>query len=463
MGRYILAPDVALRSWEGSPSTYIRRESARPMRLTRDMFDTALLCDGAHDLPGSAALARLLEGGVVRHCGPEESLTNWQRHRAYPCRVTPWLALEITDRCNYNCLHCFNAADESKPQEELTFEQILTILDGAEAAGVQAVLITGGEPLLHRSFRDIVRAIYERDMFIHEINTNGSMLDQDMIDFLRSMGKLPELKISFDGLGFHDWMRGKAGAERDALRAFELCAGEHVPFRVQMNVNKVNLPSLRDSLLCLADLGAPRIRVIRTTMTPRWQKNVPDGCLSWEEYYETALENAAWYAGRHLKPELNFWHFITLKPDSRTYRLDRVRCQPSAFREELPICPTLYGMPAVGANGRIYPCLQYSGTMDFRGVCLGNVVQTGLLPLLMGDKYGSIAHARVRDRLDRGDKCAGCRYHPWCAGGCPALGYLADGKDFLKHDPSACLFFENGWAERVEKALRDWIDLTPVR
>ena len=463
MGCYILVPEVALRSWEGSPYAYIRRGLARPKQLSRAAFETALCCDGKTAVPESRVLNALILERLVRPCEPgEASLTDWQRVRTYRNRMTPWLALEITGRCNYNCLHCFNAADNEQLQTELRLDQIRNLLDEAALAGVQAVLLTGGEPLVHREFRNIVRAVYKRDMFLHEINTNGSLLNRELLDFLQSMGKLPELKISFDGLGFHDRMRGKKGAEEEALRALRLCTEAHAPVRVQMNVNRMNLDTLRPSLELLAAMDVPRVRVIPTAKTPRWENNMPDGSLTWEEYYVLALETAAWYAESGIKTELAFWQFLTLRPDAHAYKLNRVRYGTWNYREDCPICPTLLGMPAIGADGQIYPCMQYSGTMTARGVSFGNALEKGLISLLTQGDYCEQVHARVAQRLKRGEKCADCCWHTWCAGGCPALGYLYSGTDFLAHDPTACLFFENGWAQRVQQTLQGWVNLTPL-
>ena len=162
MGYYILAPDVALRSWERTPYTAVRRFMDMPIRLSPEEFRIALSCDGMTDLPNSPELTRLEEIRMIKPCEKgERSLSPWQRHRSYPCRVMPWLSLEITGRCNYNCLHCFNAADNARLSSELTPEQYGRVLDDAAAAGVQAVLITGGEPLVHPHFTDIVKVEYD--------------------------------------------------------------------------------------------------------------------------------------------------------------------------------------------------------------------------------------------------------------------------------------------------------------
>ena len=89
--------------------------------------------------------------------------------------------LMITGKCNYNCLHCFNAADNAPIMSEWSYEEALDLLDQAEACGVNAITITGGEPMLHRRFMDIVKAIYDRGMFVEELNTNGCFIDQQVL------------------------------------------------------------------------------------------------------------------------------------------------------------------------------------------------------------------------------------------------------------------------------------------
>lgn len=52
-----------------------------------------------------------------------------------------------------NCLHCFNAKDNAPLNSELTYDEIIKILDDAKNIGVLAFTITGGEPLVHRRFQ----------------------------------------------------------------------------------------------------------------------------------------------------------------------------------------------------------------------------------------------------------------------------------------------------------------------
>ena len=466
MAKYILSPDTALRTWHENLHTFIKRYTALPVRLSREEFDIALKCDGTKDIPQSDALYSLVKRKIVEKCneqGSTKKLSPWQLHRSFTGKVMPWLSLEITQQCNYNCLHCFNAADNDRPCKELSFDMLCKVLDEAERNGILAVLITGGEPLLHRDFYKIIDAIYSRDMFVHEINTNGSLLTPEVLCFLSSKGNKPEIKMSFEGLSYHARMRGKKGAEKATLSSIELCLSEDFPVRIQMNFNRENTDTIQPTLELFSKMGVPRIRIIRTTETPRWISNAPDCSYSWEEYYEEALNVAVRYSESGLTPELCFWNFLTVHPKDKTYSLERVQYYTHTFKKSCPLCKTINGMPAIGANCRIYPCLQYSGTLDAYGIVLGDIRESGLTALLQRGRYYDFAHATQSDRIKSGAKCAACKYLTWCAGGCPAIGCLESrDKNFYAHDPSACIFFENNWPEKIEAALPGWTNRTPL-
>ena len=68
------------------------------------------------------------------------------------------------------CLHCFNAADNAPLQSEWTAEEAKKLLDEAYECGINAFTITGGEPMLHKNFFDIIEGIYKRNMFVEELS-----------------------------------------------------------------------------------------------------------------------------------------------------------------------------------------------------------------------------------------------------------------------------------------------------
>ncbi len=122
--------------------------------------------------------------------------------------------------------------------------------------------------MLHKNFFDIIEGIYKRNMFVEEINTNGYYITAAALERLKKIGCIPLMKISLDGLGFHDWMRNREGAEENALNAIKLCIENGFPVKVQTNVNRKNLDSM---LKCVLSAQQKHRAGFRTRATPHYR------------------------------------------------------------------------------------------------------------------------------------------------------------------------------------------------
>ena len=118
-----------------------------------------LLCDGEHDIAESEKLHSLCERGIIAPCERGEQPSEWSRFRKYPHRFVPAMNLMLTGKCNYNCRHCFNAADNADRMAEWDYGALVELFDQAAECGIHSFTLTGGEPMLYPRFNDIVRAI----------------------------------------------------------------------------------------------------------------------------------------------------------------------------------------------------------------------------------------------------------------------------------------------------------------
>ena len=157
---------------------------------------------------------------------------------------------------------------------EWTMDEMNTLLDQARDCGINAFTITGGEPMLHKNFFEIIEGIYSRGMFVEELNTNGHFINMAALERLKSIGCVPLVKISFDGIGYHDWMRNHKGAEQIALDAISHCIENGFPVKVQTNMNRQNCDVMLETAKKLDAMGVSETRMIRTTEAPRWVQNV---------------------------------------------------------------------------------------------------------------------------------------------------------------------------------------------
>ncbi|MBU9609385.1 radical SAM protein [Burkholderia multivorans] len=65
-------------------------------------------------------------------------------------------SLYITYRCLSRCRHCFLVENDKIGRYELPLERCLAIIDEARAHHTYMLVLSGGEPLLHRDFGRIV-------------------------------------------------------------------------------------------------------------------------------------------------------------------------------------------------------------------------------------------------------------------------------------------------------------------
>lgn len=454
---FILEKNIALRSWKLVPCAYYTKGKELPNSISQEAFDVLLKCDARHDIPESELTTQLQSVGLIRRCGEGEcELSDFQKYRNCRNYITPYINLQITERCNFNCLHCFNAADNAVPKEQMSFEQIDDILDQAVDCGVASVLITGGEPLVHPDFMKIADLIAQKGLSMFELNTNGYFLTEEILDHLISIGLKPEMKISFDGLGFHDKMRGAAGAEKKTIDALKLCISKGFKVMAQMNMNRLNLGCIPESLELLDSIGIQRTRLIRTSEAPRWEENAEGQTLSWAEYYQAALDVSAKYAEKEHRMDLLFWEFLIVNPKSKSFFSLAVRYNPASFNEDRPLCKGARGMPAIGGNGEVYPCMQFEGYCKKYGISFANVFKRKLQSILSEGPFCELVRSTVKDRVE----CPDCEFVQYCGGGCPAISTLTS-KAPNCPDRAKCVYFKQGWHEKIKQTLPDYKDVNP--
>lgn len=458
---YILNEMVALRSWWRIPYAYYVKGVRNAQKLTKEEFELLARCDGQTEIEPSDLLTSLLERRLIEACEQgKKALSPWQK-MVCDNRYFPAMNWMITGKCNYNCLHCFNAADNAPLMTEFSPEEAERLLDDAMACGINAFTITGGEPMCHKHFLPIMEGIYRRGMYVEELNTNGFYITQEILDRLKELGCYPLIKISFDGLGHHDWLRNREGAEEDALRAISLCIKNGFRVKVQTNVHRRNIESMLPTARLLDEMGVYEMRIIRTSEAPRWNENAKEATLDFDAYFDKMLDFCRLYSNEKHNMVVDVWQLMTIRPSTKSYSLRAVSCHEGEFKPSRPVCCSNRAMVAVAANGNVFPCLQMSGYYESKKDTLGNVKESGLRPILQIGKYLAEVCATMEDLARANDECNACPYFKYCAAGCRAIA-LTLTSDKMGIDPSKCLFFKKGYYAKTVEAMGDWRNTTPI-
>ena len=127
------------------------------------------------------------------------------------------VALAVTNRCNFQCWHCYNA---DRNQNDIPLDGMKAIADQLKDLNAVMITLTGGEPLLREDLEEIAGLFDERSCLI--LGTTGMGLSAARAEMLKERGVFA-VGISLDSVEAeeHDHLRGMPGAFSAALAALE--------------------------------------------------------------------------------------------------------------------------------------------------------------------------------------------------------------------------------------------------
>lgn len=127
------------------------------------------------------------------------------------------LSVEITHKCPLRCKHCFLSAGSGESMEMSTWK---TIAKSIFAMHIPQVQLTGGEPLLHPEFFNMLDDLLKNDVTVH-VFTSGVVWSDELFDKFKSYTERKKkilFQVSLDGLAeYHDAFRGVRGSFERAI------------------------------------------------------------------------------------------------------------------------------------------------------------------------------------------------------------------------------------------------------
>lgn len=172
---------------------------------------------------------------------------------------SPGALLKLGYRCNNGCVFCHSAPHRGL---DLSTEQALAHIDLAARAGVERIVLSGGEPTIRPDLVRLIAAIGERGL-LAGIVTNGRMLAYARMQDALAEAGLGQVYLSLHShrAAVHDALVRVAGAHAQALRALDWLVSQP---RLSLRVNAViTRPNLGD-LAGLARLVAARVVAARS-------------------------------------------------------------------------------------------------------------------------------------------------------------------------------------------------------
>ena len=304
--------------------------------------------------------------------------------------------LRITNRCNFKCIHCFPDSSNAF-EDELTYDEIVDIINELARYKVLHITFTGGEPFLLKNFLDLVEMANSKGM-IASICTNASLIDDEQISRLAKCA-IGALKISMDGASeqTHDRYRGKGKFEKLVPKIRKITA-EGIPVCINTVISKINFHEYKDIIDFVQNLKVSEFAYDVVRKTGRALENWDDLGLSFDE----CLECLSYYKSLHPRAGE-----VVMGSDIFPHILADI------LEEEYlkKACGTCLSNIVILANGDVAPCWR----MVDNGKIAGNIKRNSLHEIWSGSELFKI----IRE-LDIGsiEKCKDCEYNVFCDASC---------------------------------------------
>jgi radical SAM protein with 4Fe4S-binding SPASM domain len=349
---------------------------------------------------------------------PEANRTAVERIRSAGLKPPKTLYLAISAGCNLHCAHCLV---ESPRPENIPAAEVRRLVGEFLALGGEEICLTGGEPLVHPDWFDLVSFICRQPALRSlRLQTNATLITRRHAEALRS--------LRFDGLSFqisleggtpetHDEIRGR-GAFEAALAGLDCLIESGFGGRISINFTEMrhNMEEI-PGLLYLADwfgvkevVGSTLVAHGRAVAASRLQAPQPS-------QYTDLLERYHQDSGfRQLYRKLGRFSAIE-------WWLGRNR-GPS---ECCSFIETLY----LSSSGLLFPCpLLQSEDFAGRGVFERPLAETICEATPLWEELASIKRARSESL----QSCNRCPDKEHCGAGCMARAWLAYGTVHAEED-----------------------------
>jgi len=289
--------------------------------------------------------------------------TNFHLHKAY---------LHITQRCNLNCVYCYDKNNIGK-KEDMSTEQWRYIILELSKKGFDYIVLTGGECMLRADVEDLISYAKGLDLKVHLMSNGTIPLNDRMLELL------DYVDISLDSINPKKNELTRRGSQTSQI--IEQLVSYDAKYRTKISIKPV--------------VG-----------------KINEG--SYSELEEFFLSNGFLSVSPMPWEPIDKYHVDTYPDRIRT----RKKHKFDAFRK-VNKCNACYEVIAVDADGIIYPC-QALIREEYK---IASIFEDGWVDAIRNSNLTKVF--MVNETFSK--YCKKCMYRYLCGGPCKAVSYNVTG------------------------------------
>ncbi len=296
----------------------------------------------------------------------------------YKNRVPLYSIIELTYRCNLNCIHCYIPKEYRRKKEISTEEFKKVILDIAELGGLY-LIFSGGEPFLRKDIFELI-SFSKKLNFVVVVFSNGSLITKNVAKKLNDSG-VDKVEVSIYGQEFvHD---------------------KFVKKRVFKKVEKA-----------LALLKEYKINFALKTVLTNYNYNEYEKIVDLAKKFDVVLKNDLFLSAKingkkdNLKLLLENSKILRFLRENKYY----VKGTTTVNIKSLT-CSAGFNVVSVSPEGNVYPCVEFP-------YLLGNIKEKSFKDIWVYTEYPSLIN-----KIYRYKECINCDLVSFC-NRCPGMCYI---------------------------------------
>lgn len=174
------------------------------------------------------------------------------------------MAFDITNKCNFRCLHCFNRSGENiVVPNELDDDEVLKFIKDISRIKLFNLCFCGGEPLLRKKVLYESAKILKNKGTLLSLVTNGWYISYNIAKELKNIG-ITRIQVSIEGAKAetHEKLRPHKGAFDKAISAIKhFCDVEMEDISIAFTPTKFNCSEFEETIELMKGLGVKSVRV----------------------------------------------------------------------------------------------------------------------------------------------------------------------------------------------------------
>ena len=156
--------------------------------------------------------------------------------------------IELTERCNNNCIHCYinlPASDREALEKELPTEKWKNIITQITDLGALEIRFTGGEPLIRKDFTDLY--LHARKLGLKVlIFTNATLITEEIAELFKKISPLKNIEVTVYGMReeSYEQVTKVPGSFKKSRKGIENLKKNNVPFILKSAVLPQNIDEM---------------------------------------------------------------------------------------------------------------------------------------------------------------------------------------------------------------------------